>query len=224
MRWTAARRCGRALAPPSTPGVRPSPLVPCRRLVSGAVSGCALVPPPSRGLRPLPGQRGGEAARRWTAAWRCGCALVPPSTPGVHPSPLVPCLSPPGQQRGERLCASTVFKSRPPSAARASAWRGRYALDSGMARHPRAGAAFDSRPPSVASRFRRRPYSGTVSNVSVAVWTAARRGSHALDSGVAMRLCAGAVSRLEASARCPSSRSPPERRRGEQLRARQRPG
>ena len=121
-------------------------------------------------------------------------------------------LSPPGQRRGERLCASAAFESRPPSAARTAAWRGSYALDSDVARRLCAGATSDSRPPSVASHFCRRQYSGAVSSVSVAVWTAARRGSYALDSGAAKQLGAGAASRLEPSIPRLSSLSPPGQR------------
>ena len=79
VRWTAARRGG-------CPSVA-SRL--CRRLDSGAVSGCALAPLSTRGVRLSPlisspsGQRRGEAIVRWTAARLAGCAL----------------------RRGEQLCA-----------------------------------------------------------------------------------------------------------------------
>ena len=80
-------------------------------------------------------QAASRAAVRWTAARLGSCALAPP------------------------------LDSRRPSVAShdisvavgAAARRGSYALDSGVARRLSAGAAFDSRPPPVASRFRRRP-------------------------------------------------------------------
>ena len=100
-----------------------------------------------------------------------------------------------------QLCALALLSTRglrlsPPIsvAVGAAARQGSYALDSGVARRLYADAALDPRRPSVASHFCRRQYSGAVRSVSVAVWTAARRGSYALDSGAAMRLCAGAAS------------------------------
>jgi len=78
--WTAVRRGGCALAPPSTRDARPSPLV------SVAASTAAR-----------------RTAVRWTAARRGSSAQAPPSTRGLRPSPLV--SSPPVQWRGEQLCA-----------------------------------------------------------------------------------------------------------------------
>ena len=123
MRWTAARQCGCALAPPLDSG-RPhvASHLGCR-LSSGAASSCALDSCAARQLCAgaasrleasvcrLPSlspseQRRGEAAMRWTAAWRGGCALAPPSTRGLRPSPLVSVAArTAAQRRGEqRLC------------------------------------------------------------------------------------------------------------------------
>ena len=169
-----------------------------RRLCAGAASRlqasvCRLSSP----SRPV--QRRGEAAVRWTAARLGGCAPAPPLD-------------------SRQLCAGAACRLRRPSVASRLIAVWTAARPGGYVPAP----PLDSKRPSIASRLCRRQYSGAVRSVSVAVWTAARRGSHALDSGAAMRLCAGAASRLGASARCLSSRSPPEQRRGEQLCARQR--
>ena len=142
-----------------------------------------------------------------------------------------------------------------------AAWQGSYALDSGAARQQCDGATsrleasvrrLSSLSPPVQQRGEqlcagwrrgepaacwRRPSTRDArpsSLVSVAAWTAARRGGCALapplgsrpppvasrlcrrlDSGAARQQCTGAASRLEAPVRRLSSPSPPGQRRGE---------
>ena len=112
-----------------------------------------------------------RTAVRWTAAQRGSCALAPPhdSRPPSVASRLIAVWT--AARRAVRLAAvrwtaaqlgscvlAPPLDSRRPSVA--SCLRRR--LDSGAARQQCAGAAIDSRPPSVASRL-------------IAVWTAARR-------------------------------------------------
>ena len=174
--WTAARRAAvrwTALAPPSTRGLRPSPLDSspsgqrsARRLCAGLTS--RLGTPVRRLSSPSPPvRRHGEAAVRWRRL----------STRNARPSPLVSVAAWPAARRGSSAPA-------PP---------------------------LDSRPPSFASRL-------------IAVWTVARRGSYALDSDAARRLCASAAPRLETPVRRLLSLLPPVQQRGEQLCAGQRRG
>ena len=203
------------------------------RLDSGAASSCAL----DKGA----GRRGScaLAAVRWRRL----------STRDARPSPLVPAAASTAARRGgytldsgaaRQLCASPARLEA--SVHRLSSHRrldsgaaSSCALDGGAARQQCAGAAFNPRPPSVASRL-------------IAVWTAARRAARRaavrwtagrlgscvpaqplnsgrpsvaprfrrrLDSGAARRLCAGTASPLETPVRRLLSLSPPVQRRGE---------
>ena len=171
-----------------------------------------------RGEQLCAGQRAGSGvARQLCAARRGSCVPTPPSARGLRPSPLV--SSPSGHQhdgaamrwtaarlaaarwtaaRARRRCATIAPRElRPPAVASRliAAWtaarQGGYVL----------APPLDSRRPPVASRLRRRLYSGAASGC-------------ALDSGAAIQRCAGADSRLEASVCRLPSLSPPEQRRG----------